>query len=47
MAHFFSLQKTMLQDYEAQLSKAAPPHTRFAPRIIDLRIPYLAFVENK
>jgi hypothetical protein len=43
--NFFSLRKTMLEDYKRQLA-TAQRGGRFAPRIIDLRIPQLAFVEK-
>jgi hypothetical protein len=45
LAHFFAFRKQMIEDYRKQL--ASVPHSgRFAPRIVDLRIPQLAFVEN-
>ncbi len=45
---FFLLQKSMLDDYRKQISLSEePPSGVFNPRIIDLRIPQLAFVENK
>ena len=45
LANFFSLRKSMLEDYRKQIAQA--PHSgQFAPRIVDLRIPQLAFVEN-
>jgi len=49
MNNFFALQKNMKEDYLKQLSSAdeLPSFERFAPRIIDLRIPHLAFVENQ
>lgn len=43
--NFFALKKTMLEDYRRQLA-ASQEGGRFAPRIIDLRIPQLAFVER-
>lgn len=43
--HFFALRRAMMEDYRKQLS-AARCGGRFAPRIIDLRIPQLAFVEK-
>jgi hypothetical protein len=43
--HFFVLRKSMNEDYKKQLAKAPQPG-RFQPRIIDLRIPQLAFIEN-
>ena len=45
LSHFFALRKNMLEDYRRQVALA--PHSgKFAPRIVDLRIPQLAFVEN-
>ena len=48
MNNFFALQKNMKEDYLKQLSLAdeLPSSERFSPRIVDLRIPHLAFVEN-
>ncbi len=47
MNHFLSLRKTMIEDYRKQLAGATLPASgRFASRIVDLRIPHLAFVEN-
>lgn len=47
MNNFLSLRKNIMEDYNKQLSCAALPQTgRFSSRIIDLRIPHLAFVEN-
>ncbi len=43
--HFFSLRKVMLEDYKKQLL-ILDRGGKFAPRIIDLRIPQLAFVEK-
>ena len=43
--HFFTLRKTMAADYRKQLAMQETS-THFAPRIIDLRIEQLAFVEN-
>lgn len=45
LTHFFSLRRNMAEDYKKQLSQISKS-TRFQPRIIDLRIPQLAFVEN-
>lgn len=45
LTHFFSLRRTMAEDYKKQIP-SIPPSGRFAPRIIDLRIPQLAFVQN-
>ncbi len=42
---FFLLRRSMAEDYVKQLSVHSP--ARFAPRIVDLRIPQLAFVENR
>jgi hypothetical protein len=45
--NFFSLRNTMVRDYRKQMaSMVLPPSGRFAPRIVDLRISQLAFVEN-
>lgn len=43
--NFFSLRRTMMEDYRRQLADIKSGG-RFAPRIIDLRIPQLAFVEK-
>ncbi len=43
---FFLLRRNMEADYRRQFAECAEPG-RFAPRIIDLRIPQLAFVENR
>lgn len=43
--NFFSLRRAMMEDYKKQLS-TLQEGGRFAPRIIDLRIPQLAFVEK-
>lgn len=43
--HFFNLRRAMMDDYKKQLV-AVKTGGRFAPRIIDLRIPQLAFVEK-
>ena len=43
LGNFFSLRRTMLDDYKKQLA-SAKEGGRFAPRIIDLRIPQLAFI---
>ena len=45
LQNFFSLRKTMLEDYRRQLASASAGG-RFSPRIVDLRISQLAFVEN-
>jgi hypothetical protein len=44
--NFFALRRNMIEDYKKQLSLAGEGG-RFSPRIIDLRIPQLAFVENQ
>lgn len=44
--NFFSLRATMQQDYARQLATFQQGAT-FAPRIIDLRLSHLAFVENR
>jgi hypothetical protein len=47
MNNFFALRKNILDDYRKQMASATiPPTGRFASRIVDLRIPHLAFVEN-
>ena len=43
--HFFSLRSKMLEDYKRQLF-FTKEGGRFASRIIDLRIPQLAFIDN-
>jgi hypothetical protein len=43
--HFFSLRHNMLEDYKRQLF-FTKEGGRFASRIIDLRIPQLAFIDN-
>jgi len=46
LQNFFALRRTMIEDYRKQLSTIG--HSmQFAPRIIDLRVPQLAFVENQ
>ncbi|MBU6383256.1 MAG: FtsQ-type POTRA domain-containing protein [Verrucomicrobia bacterium] len=45
LGHFFSLRRSMMEDYKRQLA-TIQVGGRFAPRIIDLRIPQLAFVEK-
>lgn len=44
--NFLSLRKTMVDDYTLQLKNAEIAEGQFQPRIIDLRISQLAFVEN-
>lgn len=45
--HFFSLRKKMIEDYSRQLGDVVIPSSgKFSSRIVDLRIPHLAFVEN-
>ena len=46
LAHFLSLKRGLMEEYRKHLS-AAPDVGRFSPRIVDLRIPQLAFVENR
>lgn len=47
LGNFFSLRRKMMEDYTHQLSSLKPTAGgRYAPRIIDLRIPQLAFVER-
>jgi hypothetical protein len=43
--NFFALRKTMVEDYKTQLA-SADQGGRFTPRIVDLRILQLAFVES-
>lgn len=43
--NFFALRRSMMEDYQRQLA-SIQEGGRFAPRIIDLRIPQLAFVEK-
>lgn len=48
LSNFLTLRRQMLEDYRRQIKKsqfAASP-VQFAPRIVDLRIPKLAFVQN-
>jgi hypothetical protein len=45
LSNFFALRRTMMDDYRKQLA-SVKEGGRFAPRIIDLRIPQLAFVEK-
>jgi hypothetical protein len=45
LGNFFSLRRAMMEDYQRQLA-STKLEGRFAPRIIDLRIPQLAFVEK-
>jgi hypothetical protein len=46
LSHFFALRRNIEEDYRKQLSSVARP-CRFSPRIVDLRIPQLAFVQNQ
>ncbi|HSX13755.1 MAG TPA: hypothetical protein VLE96_04970 [Chlamydiales bacterium] len=47
MHHFLVLRKNMIEDYSRQLTDAVIPKSgKFSSRIVDLRIPHLAFVEN-
>jgi POTRA domain, FtsQ-type len=45
LQNFFALRKTMVEDYKKQLTAVEQEH-RFEPRIVDLRVPQLAFIEN-
>jgi hypothetical protein len=45
LQNFFALRKSMIEDYKKQLS-TAEQNIRFSPRIVDLRLSQLAFVEN-
>jgi len=46
LAHFLILRRGILEEYRKQLTSSSQKGGKFAPRIIDLRIPELAFVEN-
>jgi len=48
LANFFSLRRTMLEDYQRQIAQAhyTEPSIRFAERIIDLRLPQMALIQN-
>lgn len=46
LTHFSALRKTMIEDYKKQMAAFSESRT-FSPRIVDLRIPKLAFVENR
>jgi hypothetical protein len=46
LEHFLWLKEAMWQDYQTQLPPNIQP-TIFTPRVIDLRIPKVAFVENR
>jgi len=46
LGNFFALRRSMMEDYRRQLA-SIQQSGRFAPRIIDLRIPQLAFVQNQ
>jgi len=48
LSNFLTLRRTMLDDYRRQIQKkhCTSSPTRFAPRIVDLRIPQMAFVQN-
>jgi hypothetical protein len=45
LQNFFALRRSMIEDYKKQLVQLGEG-CKFAPRIIDLRVPQLAFVEN-
>lgn len=45
LVNFFKLQKTMMDDYRKQITSLKSGGS-FSPRIVDLRIPQLAFVEK-
>jgi hypothetical protein len=45
LSNFFALRKNMVEDYRRQLA-SVKESGRFASRIIDLRIPQLAFIEK-
>ncbi|MBF8263164.1 MAG: Uncharacterized protein HW387_829 [Parachlamydiales bacterium] len=48
LGNFLSLRRTMLDDYQRQAMQAhyTSSLVQFAPRIIDLRIPQIAYVQN-
>ncbi len=46
LQNFFALRQNMIEDYKKQLGLAEEGRA-FKPRIIDLRVPQLAFVENQ
>lgn len=47
LGNFLILRRAMIEDYKRQLSQMhLTGPTRFAPRIVDLRIPEVAFVQN-
>jgi hypothetical protein len=46
LANFSALRRNMLEDYKRQIA-GSQQEGRFSPRIVDLRIPQLAFVEEK
>jgi len=46
LQNFFALRRNMIEDYKKQLA-LVEEDGRFSPRIIDLRIPQLAFIENQ
>lgn len=45
LGHFLSLRRSMLEDYKRQLV-SVQQGGKFSPRIIDLRIPQLAFIDT-
>lgn len=49
LGHFLTLRRSMLADYRRQMAKMtfSTPSVRFAPRIVDLRISQMAFVQNR
>ena len=46
LQNFFALRRNMIEDYKKQLS-LSEEGGHFSPRIVDLRVPQLAFVENQ
>ena len=48
LSNFLTLRQTMLEDYRRQIknSQFAVSPVQFSPRIVDLRIPRIAFVQN-
>lgn len=48
LSNFLSLRRSMLEDYKLQMAKTrfSQPTVEFAPRIVDLRLSKLAFIQN-
>jgi hypothetical protein len=47
LVHYQALKRGITEQYKRQLATAELAGGRFSPRIVDLRIPQLAFIENK